>query len=97
VGGGTVIAGGVIIVTTWYTGVGDGAGGAVVVAGGTVYTVGTALSTIGNFAKWLGGQPNLQSVAGMMEAPTVGLGPAGQIGADLAVSYFADKVAPDQC
>ena len=90
-GAGVVLAGGAVGLSTALTGFGVGAGVAIAASGGFIYAAGTAVSTLGNFTKFLSGQGAGPTAAGLLSVPTMALGPVSQIAADQAVSYFANK------
>jgi hypothetical protein len=87
----TVLGGGAIVLATWFTGVGDGVGAAVIAAGGSIYTTSTAVSEIGNGIKWLSGQSGGVTAAQALSIPLMRLGPVGRIVADKAVSHFVNE------
>ena len=97
VGAGTVIAGGLITVTTAPSGVGVAAGAATVTTGGAIYLYGTAVSEIGNFIKWVSGQPDVLTMAKALSIPTMRLGPVGQLLTEKALSIAVDKTLTDPC
>ena len=97
VGAGTVIAGGLITVTTAPTGVGVAAGATTVTTGGAIYLYGTAVSEIGNFIKWVSGQDAILTAAKALSIPTVRLGPVGQLLTEKALSIAVDTTLSDPC
>lgn len=97
VGVGTVIAGGLITVTSAPTVIGAGAGAGTMAAGGVIYTSGTAASEVGNFVKWLSGQSDELSAAKLLSIPTMRLGPVAQLATERAISFVVDNNLSDPC
>ena len=97
VGAGTVIAGGLLTVTTAPTGVGVAAGATTVTTGGVIYAAGTAISEIGNIIKWVSGQDAVLTAAKALSIPTMRLGPVGQLLTEKALSIAVDKTLSDPC
>lgn len=96
-GVGTVIAGGLITVTSAPTVIGAGAGAGTMAAGGVIYTSGTAASEVGNFVKWLSGQSDELSAAKLLSIPTMRLGPVAQLATERAISFVVDNNLSDPC
>jgi hypothetical protein len=92
VGAGITVVGAGVTVASWWTGAGGVAGAALMAGGGNVYTFGTAVSELGNFARYMGGQSAAVTAADALSIPLMRIpNPVARFTIDQTKTYFVDK------